>query len=90
MPSASNYEELKINEPITAAIAPLVAVTEVSEVESQATTQLGDEESKSVIDTSVDTQAKPAPAYAIEENDFDAQFFGRKVPKVKMNKGEKR
>ena len=55
MPSASNYEELKINEPITAAIAPLVAVTEVSEVESQATTQLGDEESKSVIDTSVDT-----------------------------------
>ena len=90
MPSASNYEEIKVNEPITAATASLVAVNEVSEVESQATTQHGDEESKSVIDTSVDTQAKPAQVYAQDENDFDAQFFGRKVPKVKMNKGEKR
>jgi len=34
MPSASNYEEIKVNEPITAATASLVAVNEVSEVES--------------------------------------------------------
>ena len=24
------------------------------------------------------------------EDDFDAEFFGRKMPKVKLNKGEKR
>ena len=28
--------------------------------------------------------------YQAAEDDFDAEFFGRKIPKIKLNKGEKR
>ena len=28
--------------------------------------------------------------YMEAENNFDDEFFGRKVPKIKLNKGEKR
>ena len=65
----------------------------MSDVESQATTQHGGEESKSVIDTTqMAAQSKPAAAqnYQQAEDDFDEEFFGRKVPKIKLNKGEKR
>ena len=31
-----------------------------------------------------------AQMYQHLEDEFDAEFFGRKVPKVKLNKGEKR
>lgn len=29
-------------------------------------------------------------AFQQAEDDFDAEFFGRKMPKIKLNKGEKR
>ena len=56
------------------------------------------EEHKSMIDTTItslpmtDQSIAQAPVRQFEmaEDDFDAQFFGRKVPKVKLNKGEKR
>ena len=31
-----------------------------------------------------------AEMYQLAEDDFDAEFFGRKIPKIKLNKGEKR
>lgn len=43
-------------------------------------------------DESETLSAAPASSVApVEtEQDFDAQFFGKKIPKVKLNKGEKR
>lgn len=57
----------------------------LSEVASQATTHHGDiEEIKTA-------PVKMTPeAYQAAEDDFDAEFFGRKIPKIKLNKGEKR
>ena len=56
------------------------------------------EEHKSMIDTTITSLpmtdqsqvAAPVTQFEMAEDDFDAQFFGRKVPKVKLNKGEKR
>ena len=58
------------------------------------------EEHKSMIDTTITSlaatdqstaqAAAPVTQFEMAEDDFDAQFFGRKVPKVKLNKGEKR
>ena len=77
MPSAQNYEEIK---------------EEDETVESEATTNLGDtttlEESKDTM--SMITTGGAAQSFQQAEDDFDAQFFGRKVPKMKLNKGEKR
>lgn len=84
-PSASNYEEIKVE----AIINP-----------SQSSQD--EEEKTSMIDTTITTMtenesATPSAAPALSaasiveaEEDFDQQFFGRKVPKVKLNKGEKR
>ena len=72
-PSAQNYEEIKVNLDV--------------EVESQATTNLGEESKMNEY-----SPVKPAgvAVFQQEENAFDAQFFGRNVPKIKLNKGEKR
>ena len=46
------------------------------------------EESKSTIRAPAGTMS--AEMYQLAEDDFDAEFFGRKIPKIKLNKGEKR
>jgi len=77
MPSAQNYEEIKLNVP----------AGNREEVESQASTAHGgveDEEQKAMAPA-----ARP-DVYMEAEDDFDAEFFGRKIPKIKLNKGEKR
>lgn len=56
---------------------------------------------KSMVNTTITSNAEEskqaasrppmnAQMYQHLEDDFDAEFFGRKVPKVKLNKGEKR
>jgi len=57
----------------------------VSENASQATTHHGDPEEQKAVPVKVS-----AEAYQVAEDDFDADFFGRKIPKIKLNKGEKR
>lgn len=78
-PSAQNYEEIKLDESVA--------------VESSTTTNLGDEEEKSVAQPAAVAGAdKPmaAECFMRAENDFDNQFFGNKTVKIKLNKGEKR
>ena len=96
-PSAQNYEEIKVE-------AHINNENNRNGADQNAVSLQSEEEKTSMINTTVTTmqednqassmpQQQPARSAATiqeQEDDFDAQFFGRKIPKVKLNKGEKR
>mmetsp|Transcript_26469 Transcript_26469/g.35388 ORF Transcript_26469/g.35388 Transcript_26469/m.35388 type:complete len:112 (+) Transcript_26469:157-492(+) len=83
---AIEEEEAKENEVIDAEDNAEDTVT--SMINTTVTTT-GQEEGKTAAAAPTPAQTA-AQAFMQAEDDFDAEFFGRKVPQVKLNKGEKR
>lgn len=88
-PSAQNYEEVKMLEDVAEHVNDDEEMDEQTSMINTTVTTMQEEETKQPTKAEV-RAAAGAQQYMQAENDFDEHFFKSKVPKAKLNKGEKR